>query len=60
MSSIDENKDMLNDLLGVGIKNYRPLIPNLVYQYSFFSNYDNEQLNELNPEVVFWKKNYKF
>jgi hypothetical protein len=32
----------------------------LVYQYSFFSNYDNEQLNELNPEVVFWKKNYKF
>jgi hypothetical protein len=26
----------------------------LVYQYSLFSNYDNDQLNELNPEVVFW------
>lgn len=54
MSSIDENKDMLNNLLGVEMKNYRPLIPNLVYQYSLFSNYDNDQLNELNPEVVFW------
>jgi hypothetical protein len=53
LSSIDENKDMLNNLLGVEMKNYRPLIPNLVYQYSLFSNYDNDQLNELNPEVVF-------
>ena len=30
-SSIDENLDLLNRLIGVEIKKFRPLIPNLVY-----------------------------
>lgn len=37
---------MLNELIGVNIKKFRPLIPNLVYQYSLYTNYEDEELNE--------------
>jgi hypothetical protein len=54
LSSIDENEKMLNSLgLGVVKRSYRPSIPNLVYQYSFFSNYESEPLKQVNPEIGF-------
>ena len=53
ISTIDENEEMLKKLLGVQRKKYRPSIPNLVYQYSFYSNYDSDALNEVNPEIGF-------
>lgn len=49
--SIAENKEMLNKLLNFEIKKYQPSIPHLVYQYNFFSNYDDEELNKFNPEI---------
>ena len=53
LSSIDENAEMLNKLLGVSKKAFRPSIPNLIYQYSFYSNYDSPRLDEVNPEIGF-------
>ena len=53
LSSIDENFEMLNKLLGVTKKTFRPSIPNLIYQYSFYSNYESSRLNEVNPEIGF-------
>lgn len=54
LSSIDENEKMLINLgLGVTKRTYRPSIPNLVYQYSFFSNYEADSLNQVNPEIGF-------
>ena len=53
LSSIDENEEMLKGLLSVQKKKYRPSIPNLVYQYSFFANFDDPQLEIVNEEIGF-------
>jgi predicted transcriptional regulator len=53
LSSIKENEGMLADLLNVTPKVYKPSIPNLVYQYNFYSNYDDELLNAVNEEIGF-------
>jgi hypothetical protein len=45
LSTIDENEEMMKELLGVEKKAFRPSIPNLVYQYSFYANYDSESLS---------------
>lgn len=52
LSSIAENKDMLKKLLNVNIKTYQPSIPNLIYQYNFYSNYEDEELDKINEEIV--------
>mgnify|MGYP001039541332 CR=1 FL=1 len=52
-SSIDENAEMLKGLLNVEKRTFRPLIPNLVYQYSFFSNYESPALDQVNTEIGF-------
>jgi len=31
---------------------FRPSIPNLVYQYSFYVNYEDEACNVKNPEIL--------
>jgi len=49
--SISENKEMLQILLDLKLKKYQPSIPHLVYQYNFFSNYDDEELDNHNPEI---------
>jgi predicted methyltransferase len=41
LSSIDENEQLLKKLLNVSKKKYRPSIPHLVYQYSFYANYED-------------------
>eukprot|EP01017_Pseudomicrothorax_dubius_P028328 TRINITY_DN3362_c0_g1_i5.p1 TRINITY_DN3362_c0_g1~~TRINITY_DN3362_c0_g1_i5.p1 ORF type:complete len:200 (-),score=62.53 TRINITY_DN3362_c0_g1_i5:48-647(-) len=51
LSSIAENASMLEEFLGVKMRAYKPSIPNLIYQYNFFSNYDSEALNKVNPEI---------
>ena len=50
-STIDENEEFMNELLGCSRRAFRPSIPNLVYQYSLYSNYDSEGLNSANPEI---------
>jgi hypothetical protein len=42
---------MLVGLLGVEKKKFKPSIPNLVYQYCLFANYEDEHLNALNEEI---------
>ena len=51
VSTIDENESMMKEILDVTRRNFRPSIPNLVYQYSFYSNYEDPALNEKNPEI---------
>jgi hypothetical protein len=50
--SIAENKIILKKLLNLEIKNYEPSIPHLVYQYNFFSNYEDEELDHINKEIL--------
>ena len=47
VSSIAENAENLKKLLGVDMKNFKPSIPHLVYQYNFFANYDDEELKSM-------------
>ena len=51
LSTIDENAEMMKELLGVDKQIFRPSIPNLVYQYSFYANYESETLSQKNPEI---------
>lgn len=55
LTTIPENEMLLRNLFGSSIKTvaFRPSIPNLVYQYSMFLNYDavSSALLVLNPEV---------
>lgn len=53
LSSISENEKMLEELLGVKPKLFKPCIPHLVYQYNFFSNYESEEINKINEEIGF-------
>lgn len=50
--SIFENEKLLYELLKLNKKQYQPSIPNLVYQYNFYSNYNDDELNKDNEELV--------
>ena len=50
-STIDENEPFMKELLNADKKKFRPSIPNLVYQYSLYANYDSETLNSQNAEI---------
>lgn len=49
--SIFENKELLDHLLNLKPCVFKPSIPHLVYQYSFYSNYSSEDLDNINPEI---------
>jgi hypothetical protein len=51
LSTIDENEGFILELAGATRRKYRPSIPNLVYQYSLYSNYESEGLLNKNPEI---------
>ena len=51
-SSICENKDMLKKLLNLDARKFKPSIPHLVYQYNLYSNYEDEDLDQLNSEII--------
>lgn len=50
-STIDENETMMEQILGLKRRAFRPSIPNLVYQYSLYTNYEDPGLDEKNPEI---------
>jgi len=52
VSSISENDKMLKKLLNLTPRKYKPSIPHLVYQYNFFSNYEDDNLDQLNSEII--------
>ena len=51
VSTISENERMLEELLGVKKQIFQPSIPNLVYQYAFYANYESQTLNYINQEI---------
>ncbi|CAM9183992.1 unnamed protein product [Pylaiella littoralis] len=50
-STISENAPLMQELLGANPCDYKPSIPNLVYQYSLYVNYDSKRLGFANPEI---------
>lgn len=50
-STISENAAFMKELLGASPCAFKPSIPNLVYQYSLYVNYDSKRLGAANPEV---------
>lgn len=50
-TTVQENIELMQELFGVHIAKFKPFIPNLVYQYSVFVNFESEYLNERNHEV---------
>jgi hypothetical protein len=50
LSTIQENRDMMSELLNVRPVEFLPSIPNLVYQYNFYTNYEAPVLSSPNPE----------
>eukprot|EP00746_Dinoflagellata_sp_MGD_P165724 gnl/MRDRNA2_/MRDRNA2_95166_c0_seq1.p1 gnl/MRDRNA2_/MRDRNA2_95166_c0~~gnl/MRDRNA2_/MRDRNA2_95166_c0_seq1.p1 ORF type:complete len:394 (-),score=88.13 gnl/MRDRNA2_/MRDRNA2_95166_c0_seq1:30-1211(-) len=50
-TTIAENDQMMQELLEVKPVRFRPSIPNLVYQYSVYTNYTSALLDKLNPEI---------
>jgi hypothetical protein len=53
LTTILENAELLEGLLGVHPNKFRPSVPNLVYQYHVYTNYDSKGLAEINPEIGF-------
>lgn len=51
LSTIDENEEMILELMGARRRTFRPSIPNLVYQYSFYTTYEHPDLDEKNEEI---------
>lgn len=51
LSTVIENEKLLFELFQVKPTVFQPSIPNLVYQYNFFTNYEPTVLNQLNPEI---------
>lgn len=50
-STISENAPFMQELLGAKPCEFKPSIPNLVYQYSLYVNYDSKRLGAANPEI---------
>jgi EEF1A lysine methyltransferase 1 len=52
LSTIPDNAELLEKLMGAKPQKFQPSIPHLIYQYDFFCNYETTTLNQLNPEIV--------
>ena len=50
-TTVDENAALLKALFGCQSTAFKPSIPNLVYQYSVFTNFASDCLNARNPEI---------
>ena len=53
LTTVNENYDMLKELYGDDLimHAFMPSIPNLVYQYNLYTNYESEVFNNKNPEI---------
>ena len=52
LSTVQENAEFLKHLLKVQPQAFKPSIPNLVYQYNFYTNYGSKRLSVNNPEII--------
>lgn len=50
-TTVFENSDVLNKLLGLSSTAFQPSIPNLVYQYNLFTNFECPSFTVRNPEI---------
>ena len=50
-TTVQESAPWMAELLGVKPVRFQPSIPNLVYQYHTFTNYESERLAKPNPDV---------
>ncbi|GMI38953.1 hypothetical protein TeGR_g11088 [Tetraparma gracilis] len=51
-TTVAENKDFMGELLGCKPQAFRPSIPNLVYQYNSYANFEGAKfLGKPNPEI---------
>jgi EEF1A lysine methyltransferase 1 len=51
-TTIAENAGMMQELLDLKLAPFKPCIPNLVYQYNLYLNFEPEILREANAEVL--------
>ncbi|CAN0468825.1 unnamed protein product, partial [Phaeothamnion confervicola] len=51
-STISENAPLMLELLRVRPVAFKPSIPNLVYQYDFYTNYESPRLAKRNLEIL--------
>ena len=51
LTTIAENAEFLFEELGVKPTNFLPSIPNLVYQYNLYTNYESVVFKNKNPEI---------
>lgn len=51
LSTVYENSKLMQQLLGCMRCQFRPVIPNLMWQYSFYVNYHSPRLDQLNSEI---------
>ena len=53
LTTVNENLSMLQDILGEDVyaTNFLPSIPNLVYQYNLYVNYQSNVFSKKNPEI---------
>lgn len=51
LTTVFENADMLNELLGAKPTAFLPSIPHLVYQYNLYTNYPSPVFSKPNPEI---------
>uniref|UniRef100_A0A7S2MJD6 Protein-lysine N-methyltransferase n=1 Tax=Helicotheca tamesis TaxID=374047 RepID=A0A7S2MJD6_9STRA len=51
-TTVQENAPFMEKLLGVKPAKFLPSIPNLVYQYSVFTNFTSTVLSNANPEIA--------
>merc|ERR1712130_55707 len=49
--TIAENDKFMSQALGLRRQRFRPSIPNLLWQYSFWCNYQSDRLAQLNPVI---------
>ena len=56
-STLQESKEFMKELLDVEPIAFKPSIPNLPYQYNFYTNYEDPALNELNAEIPVFEDN---
>jgi hypothetical protein len=51
-STVAENAPLLRELLGLEPQAFLPSLPHLVYQFSFFANYESALMSQPNPELA--------
>lgn len=50
-TTVHENALMMNEMFGAKSTAFMPSIPNLVYQYNLYTNYDSRIFEKINPEI---------